>query len=79
MSKRMVTNFARAGFPSYAEVEEEGQAKPSVAGVPWVNPDTLRTLQKHGTKRTGPKGEPLDERELSPGSVPRQHPDIPTD
>jgi hypothetical protein len=31
-----------------------------VYGVPWVNPDTLETLRKHGGRRTGPKGEPLD-------------------
>jgi len=81
MSKRMVTNFARAGFPSYEEVDEEGQAKPAIAGVRWVNPDTLRTLpkQKHGSRRTGPKGEPLDDEQLAPGSVPRKHPDIPTE
>ena len=29
-------------------------------GHPWVNPDTLATLRKHGTRRTGPKGESLD-------------------
>jgi len=79
MSKRMVTNFARAGFPSYEEVDEEGQAKPAVAGVRWVNPDTLRTLQRRGGRRTGPRGEPLDDAQLAPGSVPRAHPDIPTE
>jgi hypothetical protein len=58
MAKRMVSHFSRAGFPSYEKVDEDGQAKPCVYGVPWVNEDTLKTLVKHGGKRTGPKGEP---------------------
>ena len=61
MSRRMVTNFQRPGFPSYEEIEEEGQAKPCVYGVHWVNPDTLKTLAKHGGQPTGPKGEPIDD------------------
>jgi hypothetical protein len=60
MGKRLVTNFSRAGFPSQEAIDEDGQAKPCVYGVPWVNPDTLATLQKRGGQRTGPKGEPLD-------------------
>lgn len=55
MSKRMVTNFSRPGFPSYEEVEEEGQAKPCVLGVAWVNTDTLATIRKHGGRRPGRK------------------------
>lgn len=61
MAKRMVTNFSRAGFPSYEKLEEDGQAKPAIYGVPWVNSDTLATIRKHGGRRTGPKGEPLEE------------------
>ncbi len=57
MAKRFVTNFARTGYPNFQTIEEEGQAKPCVFGVPWVNPDTLRTISRHGGKRTGPKGE----------------------
>jgi hypothetical protein len=60
MGKRMVTNFSRAGFPSYEEIDEDGQAKPCVFGHPWVNPDTLATSRKHGSKRSGPKGEPIE-------------------
>lgn len=60
MAKRMVTNFSRAGFPSYESIDEDGQAKPCVFGHPWVNPDTLETLRKHGTRRTDPKGEPIE-------------------
>lgn len=59
MAKRMVTNFARAGFPSYERIDEDGQAKPCVYGVPWVNPDTVETVRKRRIERTGPKGEPL--------------------
>ena len=59
MGKRMVTNFSRPEFPSYETIDEDGQAKPCVFGHPWVNPDTLATLHKHGTHRTGPKGEPV--------------------
>jgi len=59
MGKRMVSNFSRAGFPSYEKIDEDGQAKPCVYGHPWVNPDTLETLRKHGTQRTDAKGEPL--------------------
>jgi len=59
MSRRKVSNFQREGFPSYEEIDEEGQAKPCVYGVPWVNVDTLRTIARHGDVRTGPKGEPV--------------------
>jgi hypothetical protein len=61
MAKRMVTNFSREGFPSYESIDEDGQAKPCVFGHPWVNPDTLATLEKHGSRRSGPKGERLDD------------------
>lgn len=60
MGKRMVTSFSRAGFPSHESIDEDGQAKPCVYGVPWVNPDTLATSRKHGGGRTGPKGEPIE-------------------
>ncbi len=63
MAKRMVTHFSRAGYPSYEEIDDDGQAKPCVFGVPWVNEDTLATSRKHGSKRTGPKGEPLTDEE----------------
>jgi hypothetical protein len=57
MAKRMVTNFSRAGYPSYERIDEEGQAKPAIYGVRWVNPDTVSTLKRHGERRTGPRGE----------------------
>ena len=60
MGKRKMVNFAKAGFPQYEEVEEEGMPKPCAMGIPWVNPDTLKTLARRNIRRTGPKGEPLD-------------------
>ena len=38
-------------------VEEDGQAKPCVFGVRWVNPDTFETIRARGGQRTGPSGE----------------------
>ena len=60
MGKRIVSNFQRESFPSSEAIDEDGQAKPCVYGVRWVNPDTLQTLEKHGHQRTGPHGEPLE-------------------
>lgn len=60
MAKRMVSNFSRQGYPSHQSLDDDGQAKPCVLGVPWVNPDTLRTIKRHGGTRTGPKGEPFE-------------------
>lgn len=60
MAKRMVSSFSRQGFPSHQQIDDDGQAKPCVLGVPWVNPDTLRTLKRHGGVRTGPRGEPFE-------------------
>ncbi len=59
MAKRMVSNFSRTGYPSYEQIDDDGQAKPCVQGVSWVNPNTLRTVARHGGVRTGPKGEPF--------------------
>jgi hypothetical protein len=61
MGKRKMVNFAKVGFPQYEEVEEEGMPKPCAMGIPWVNTDTLKTLERRNIRRTGPKGEPLDE------------------
>lgn len=59
MGKRMMIDFAKAGFPQYTEEEEEGMAKPCAMGIPWVNIDTLRTIGRRQIRKTGPKGEPL--------------------
>jgi hypothetical protein len=69
MGKRMMIDFAKAGFPQYDEVEEEGMAKPCAMGIPWVNVDTLKTLDRRRIRRTGPKGEPLDNQD-TPAKAP---------
>ncbi len=60
MGKRMMVNFSKVGFPQYEEVEEEGMAKPCAMGLPWVNLDTVKTLELRQISRTGPKGETLE-------------------
>ena len=69
MGKRMMVNFGREGFPQYEEVEEEGMAKPCAMGLPWVNPDTVRTLELRRVGRTGPKGEALKAAEARPATA----------
>jgi hypothetical protein len=63
MGKRMMVNFSKVGFPQYEEVEEEGMAKPCAMGLPWVNQDTVKTLELRQISRTGPKGENLESRD----------------
>lgn len=65
MGKRKMINFSRPGAGQYEDVEEEGMPKPCAMGIPWVNPDTLTTLEKRKIARTGPKGEPLTEQRKS--------------
>jgi hypothetical protein len=60
MALRKVTVFDQHG-PALEPVDEEGQAKPAVLGVRWVNPDTLETIYLRGGKRTDPKGQVLKE------------------
>jgi hypothetical protein len=60
MPLRKVTLFDKEGV---AEVQdpEEGQAKPCVLGVRWVNPTTFETIRIRGGARTGPHGEVIEE------------------
>ncbi len=60
MALRKVTLFDHPGL-GYEPVDEEGQAKPAVLGVRWVNPDTLETIYLRGGKLTDPKGQVLKE------------------
>lgn len=60
MALRKVTFFDHRG-PTLEPVNEDGQAKPAVLGVRWVNPDTIETIYLRGGKRTDPKGEVLQE------------------
>jgi hypothetical protein len=69
MSLRKVTLFSKEGS-AIEPVDEDGQAKPAVMGVRWVNPTTFETIRVRGGKRTGPKNEVLQDipatRDLSP-------------
>jgi hypothetical protein len=58
MGLRKVTLFDKKGTTLVA-VDEDGQAKPAVLGVRWVNTDTFETIRVRGGKRTGPKNEVL--------------------
>ena len=77
MALRKVTFFDHKGAAA-EPVDEEGQAKPCVFGVRWVNPDTFETIRLRGGQRTGPKGEVLEEikptRSLSPFEEPGKPP-----
>ncbi len=73
MGKRMMVNFGKEGFPQYEEVEEEGMAKPCALGLPWVNPDTVRTLELRRVQRTGPKGEALEAAEAPQEATSESH------
>jgi hypothetical protein len=61
MGKRKMINFAAPGAGQYEDVEEEGMPKPCAMGIPWVNVDTLSTIEQRRIPRTGPKGELLPE------------------
>lgn len=56
MAKRLQVNFHRPG-PTL--VDENGQPRPCAMGVPWVNPDTIKTLSKKHIARTDAKGQPI--------------------
>ena len=58
MGLRKVTLFDKKGTTLVA-VDEDGQAKPAVLGVRWVNTDTFETIRVRGGRRTGPKNEVL--------------------
>jgi len=83
MALRKVTLFDKPGS-AVEPTDEEGQAKPCVLGVRWVNPDTFETIRLRGGQRTGRKNEVLMEvpptLDLSPfmiehlGKAPRKGP-----
>ncbi|MGD0673455.1 MAG: hypothetical protein ABSB13_15390 [Candidatus Binatus sp.] len=60
MGLRKVTVFDKEGT-TLVPVQEDGQAKPAVMGVRWVNRDTFETIRVRGGKRTGPRNEVLME------------------
>jgi hypothetical protein len=65
VAKRMLLHFDRGAYPAYERVDEQGMPQPCALGVPWVNPDTLRTLARLRIPRTDPWGRPLPEPERS--------------
>ena len=48
-------------------------AKPCAMGLPWVNPDTVRTLELRRVRRTGPKGETLEAAEVPQEAASESH------
>ncbi|HLH76757.1 MAG TPA: hypothetical protein VKV28_08130 [Candidatus Binataceae bacterium] len=60
MALRKVTYFDHNGL-GLRPTDDDGQAKPCALGVRWVNPDTLETIYLRPGRRTGPKGETLQE------------------
>ncbi len=60
MGLRKVTLFDKEGT-TLVPVDEDGQAKPAVMGVRWVNAATFETIRIRGGKRTGPRNEVLME------------------
>ena len=60
MALRKVTHFDSKDIALKPQ-DEEGQAKPAVLGVRWLNSDTFETIRVRGGKRTGPHSEVLQE------------------
>jgi hypothetical protein len=60
MPLRKVTLFDKEGVADLP-YDEEGQAKPCVLGVRWVNPTTFETIRARGGHRTGPHSEVIEE------------------
>src|SRR5579864_9836660 len=58
MGLSKVTLFDKQGT-TLVPIDEDGQAKPAVMGVRWVNADTFETIRVRGGKLTGPKNEVL--------------------
>ncbi len=58
MALRKVTCFDSSG-EAIVPIDEDGQAKPCVLGVRWVNPDTFETIRARGGARTGPHNKVL--------------------
>ena len=58
MPLKKVTYFDKPGVAPRPD-EEDGQAKPNVFGVRWVNHETFETIRVRGGARTGPHGEVL--------------------
>ena len=55
----MLLHYQKGGFPAFEKADEQGMPQPCALGIPWVNPDTQRTLAKLSIPRTDPWGKPL--------------------
>jgi hypothetical protein len=55
----MLLDYHKGAYPAYDLAEEHGIPVPCALGQPWVNVDTLDTLQKLRIPRTDPWGKPL--------------------
>ena len=75
MPLRKVTLFDKPGIADVTS-DEEGQAKPAVLGVRWVNPTTFETIRVRGGARTGPHGEVIEEiKPTTDTRMPDEHPE----
>jgi hypothetical protein len=75
MALRKVTFFDHDG-KALEPIDEEGQAKPCVFGVRWVNPTSFETIRVRGGKRTDPKGNLLQDVEPTRNLTPHMSPDL---
>jgi len=55
----MSLDYGQTGYPAYTEESEDGRPVPCALGRPWVNAETLATLEKMRIPRTDPWGKPL--------------------
>lgn len=55
----MVVDFQKGAYPGYDLEQEDSVPVPCALGQPWVNDDTLETLEKLRIPRTDPWGKPL--------------------
>ncbi len=59
MAKRLQLHFREGGLRAVERVDEQGKPVPCALGQPWVNGDTLLTLERLHIPRTDPWGRPL--------------------
>jgi hypothetical protein len=58
----MLLHYQKGGLAAVEAADEEGKPTPCALGQPWVNEDTLATLQKVRIPRTDPWGRPLPDK-----------------
>jgi hypothetical protein len=55
----MLLDYQKGAYPAYDLEPENSAPVPCALGQPWVNEDTLETLEKIRIPRTDPWGKPL--------------------